>query len=52
MPWDTSRPFDARFDSDCGGGDDIYEGDTIVMWEGVAWHETCAQAEGAETPDD
>jgi hypothetical protein len=47
----SSRPFIAGFGSECGGLDDIDEGDDIVMWDGEAWHVTCAIEAGAEVPD-
>lgn len=40
----TSRPFRAGFDSTCiECGSDIYEGDMIVMEDGVAVHADCAE---------
>lgn len=39
----TSRPFRASFDSTCEGcGEDILEGDMIVMQDGDAVHADCA----------
>lgn len=36
--------FSARFDSECGEGDDIDEGDDIRMVDGVPWHAACWEA--------
>jgi hypothetical protein len=33
-----SKPFPAMFNSDCGGGDEIEEGEEIVMWFGQPYH--------------
>lgn len=46
----TSKPFMAQFDSDCGDGDRINEGDEIVMWDGEAWLVECAEEAGAKIP--
>ncbi len=47
----TSRPFEARFDGPCGNCDGgIEEGDSIVMFDGEAFHEMCARAEGLTVP--
>lgn len=40
--------FTARFSSGCAMGDDIEEGEDIVMFDGEAYHEGCAIEAGLE----
>jgi hypothetical protein len=40
-PFQHSRPFHAQFDSPCYQGDDIQEGDRIVLADGEAFHVEC-----------
>ena len=51
-----SKPFLAAYNSECFLGDMIFEGDEIVMIDGVAYHATCAEEDGyilgAEGKDD
>ena len=44
----SSPPFQAFYDSDCGGpdGDTIDRGESIVMIEREPWHEQCARNAG------
>jgi hypothetical protein len=40
-PFQHSRPVHAQFDSPCYQGDDIQEGDRIVLADGEAFHVEC-----------
>lgn len=42
----ASRPFFAAYNSFCENGDMIFEGDEIVMADGVAYHSQCAREDG------